>query len=866
MKVLPSKTTTKKKTSASSKTGSSKTKGKKSASSRNTSKKALNAEIRKKEITAGIAMLLLGIILLVIAFQPPITGMVGPAIKAVFMGIFGSFGYVIPMVLITLGIVLLFKKTVGINWGQVILWSVFFLCSALLFHTFFLREIFAGKKVVEVDYMVTTFSEYMKSCYSYGADTGRAAGGLGGVLSYWLLKNFGIFGVIFVPLTYILIVLIIKNRTTLRKLAESTKARMDESIERRMSQQTPLEKLGTEKPARETERRQIQPEYQAQRSKSKSSSKADALHVMKEKKQPLYVEDIRVSEYGAQDDEVLNTGFLLKHNTNPISSGRTIGYSVNEDQWSQALEEEQSKEQSTRHTKDESKPTIQINITDKDDYKSTAAAKQPAHSTEYQFPPLDIIAFTNNKLDESLRAECHTNARKLEDTLSSFRVDAKVVNITCGPTVTRYEMRPAPGVRVAKINNLSKDLAMALAATSVRIEAPIPNKNAVGIEVPNRTRALVGLRDILEGSKFKTAKSPLTICVGKDITGRNIVADLAKMPHMLVAGATGSGKSVFINSLILSLIYKSSPEDVRFIMVDPKKVELNIYNGIPHLLIPVVTKASMAASALNWAVKEMMKRYDIFAENGVRNLEAYNKLAATKSSKLKPFPSIVIIVDELADLMQVASAEVEDAIYRLAQLARAAGMHLVIATQRPDVKVITGTIKANIPCRVAFSVNQLVDSRTILDGSGAEHLLGNGDMLFKFSGKPMRLQGAFVADKEVEKVCKFLRAEGVKYDDTVIEDVKKIEQQSHDGPGSFSGESGDGFDRLMPDAVKVIYENDKTSTSFVQRKLRIGYNRAASIMDDLERVGVLSPAEGSSPREIIVTYGTAMQIVTGEDE
>ncbi|MBN2880089.1 MAG: DNA translocase FtsK [Clostridia bacterium] len=861
---MPSKTTTKKKTSASSKTGSRKTTGNKAASGRNTSKKALNAEIRKKEISAGIAMLLSGIILLVIAFQPPITGMVGPAIKAVFMGIFGSFGYVIPMVLITLGIVLLFKKTVGINWGQVILWSIFFLCSVLLFHTFFLREIFAGKRVVEVDYMITTFSEYMKSCYSYGADTGRAAGGLGGVLSYWLLKNFGIFGVIFVPLTYILIVLILKNKSTLRTLAESTKARMDESIERRMSQQTPLEKLGAEKPARETERRQIQPEYQSQR--STSSPKADTLHVMKERKQPLYVEDIRVSESGSPEEGDLNTGFLLKHNTNPISSGRTNSYSVNEDQWSQALEEEHSKESVGRHTKDEAKPTIQINITDKDDYKAAATAKQPAHATEYQFPPLDIIAFSNNKLDESLRAECHTNAMKLEETLSSFRVDAKVINITCGPTVTRYELRPAPGVRVAKINNLSRDLAMALAATSVRIEAPIPNKNAVGIEVPNRTRSLVGLRDILEGSKFKTSKSPLTICVGKDITGRNIVADLAKMPHMLVAGATGSGKSVFINALILSLIYKSSPEDVRFIMVDPKKVELNIYNGIPHLLIPVVTKASMAASALNWAVKEMMKRYDIFAESGVRNLEAYNKLAATKGSGLKPFPSIVIIVDELADLMQVASAEVEDAIYRLAQLARAAGMHLVIATQRPDVKVITGTIKANIPCRVAFSVNQLVDSRTILDGSGAEHLLGNGDMLFKFGGKPIRLQGAFVADKEVEKVCDFLRAEGVKYDDTVIEDVKKIEQQSQDGPGSFSGESGDGFDRLMPDAVKVIYENDKTSTSFVQRKLRIGYNRAASIMDDLERVGVLGPAEGSSPREIIVTYGTAMQIVSGDDE
>ena len=858
---MPQKNTKRRTTSTAKTSSKSKAPAKKPAP-----KKLKKSEIKVREATAGVIMLLLGIILLVFAFQPPLTGIVGPAIKAVFVGTFGSLAYVLPMILIILGILLILKKKVGINWLQVTVWTVFFLCTALFFHIFFLREIFA-KRVIEVDFSQVTLKDYLSLSYNYAIASNGSSGGLGGLLSFWLLKNFGVFGVTFVPVTYILIVLIVKNKDLLSQTIKSSKARMDERIELKKSQLTPLEKMGAESPAASVSRRKI-PDS-ASVSIAKSTPDKKAIHVLKKKNEKLYVEDIKniPDNFSGEDD--LNTDFLLKHNKQPLSpGGRT--YKVDEAQWNQALENEKAKQSefssSSRHTKADDKPTIQINITDKEDYSGKAEHSEPKHSSEYTFPPLDLIAFSNNKMDESLRAECHANAMRLEETLNSFRIEAKVINITCGPTVTRYEMRPAPGIRVAKINNLSRDLAMALAATSVRIEAPIPNKNAVGIEVPNRTRSLVGLRDILEGSKFKTSKSPLTICVGKDITGRNIVADLTKMPHMLVAGATGSGKSVFINALILSLIYKSSPKDVRFIMVDPKKVELNVYNGIPHLLIPVVTKASMAASALNWAVKEMLKRYDIFAENGVRNLESYNKLAEAKANNLEPFPRIVIIVDELADLMQVASAEVEDAIYRLAQLARAAGMHLVIATQRPDVKVITGTIKANIPCRVAFSVNQLVDSRTILDGSGAEHLLGNGDMLFKFGGKPMRLQGAFVADKEVEKVCDFLKAEGVTYDNNVIEDVKKIEKQSQSSSGGDDGDFGSEFDNLLPDAVKVIYDNEKASTSMVQRKLRIGYNRAARIIDDLERLGVLGPADGSKPRDIMVTYGTAMQIVDGESD
>ncbi|MEX1376359.1 MAG: DNA translocase FtsK [Eubacteriales bacterium] len=865
---MPSKTNSRKKTSTAKTSSTRKTTTGKTTSKKAAPKKPVKSEQKKNEVMIGIITCVTSLFVLIIMFQSSITGAKGYAIKSAVVGTFGSFGYLIPVLGFIVGLILILKKEAGIRWGQVTLWTVFVLCAVLFYHTFFLRKIFA-MKVVDVDFLTTTFKDYIKSSYDYGvASRGGSAGALGALLSYWLLKNFSIFGAVFVPLTYMLIVLIVKNHVLLGEFIRNTKEGIEMRIEERESRETPLERLGKDVPiAAESGRRKVHDEYPApERAVASPPHKSESLHVMKDSKHKLYVENIKNASDNFDEDSELNTDFLLRHNKQPLSSANGGRYAVDEDQWEYALEKEQSHKPSrSASSKAVGDLPIQIRMTDDDDYKKDVPAHPAKEDEEYKFPPLDLIAFSSNKQDASLRAECHANAMKLEETLSSFRVDAKVINITCGPTVTRYELRPAPGVRVAKINGLSKDLAMALAATSVRIEAPIPNKNAVGIEVPNRTRSIVGLRDILEGSKFKTATSPLTICVGKDITGRNIVADLAKMPHMLVAGATGSGKSVFINSLILSLIYKSSPNDVRFIMVDPKKVELNVYNGIPHLLIPVVTKASMAASALNWAVKEMMKRYDIFAENGVRNLDGYNKLANSKKG-METMPRFVIIVDELADLMQVASAEVEDAIYRLAQLARAAGMHLVIATQRPDVKVITGTIKANIPCRVAFSVNQLVDSRTILDGSGAEHLLGNGDMLFKFTGKPIRLQGAFVADKEVEKVCSFLKAEGVKYDNNVLEDVKKIEKQAQSDSGGGYDSPLDEFDNLLPDAVKVIYDHEKASTSMVQRKLRVGYNRAARIMDDLERLGVVGEADGSKPREIMVSYGTAMQIVSGDDD
>ena len=433
-----------------------------------------------------------------------------------------------------------------------------------------------------------------------------------------------------------------------------------------------------------------------------------------------------------------------------------------------------------------------------------------------------------------------------------------MTNISCGPTVTRYELHPEQGVKVSRILSLADDIKLNLAAADIRIEAPIPGKAAVGIEVPNKVNSIVYLRDLLESPEFKNHKSTLAFAVGKDIGGQVVVADLAKMPHLLIAGQTGSGKSVGINTMIMSLIYRSSPDDVKLIMIDPKVVELSVYNGIPHLLIPVVTDPKKAAGALNWAVAEMMDRYNKFAASNVRDLKGYNAKVQTLAESgdipadqiPKKLPQLVIIIDELADLMMVASNEVEDAICRLAQLARAAGIHLVIATQRPSVNVITGVIKANVPSRIAFSVASGVDSRTILDMNGAEKLLGNGDMLFYPSGypKPLRVQGAFVSDGEVSNVTEFLKEQNTDAGyNTEIE--KKLSQSSFGGGAGGQNER----DALFTDAGKFIIEKDKASIGMLQRMFKIGFNRAARIMDQLAEAGVVGEEEGTKPRKILMS-------------
>lgn len=473
----------------------------------------------------------------------------------------------------------------------------------------------------------------------------------------------------------------------------------------------------------------------------------------------------------------------------------------------------------------------------------------PQKQRRYHLPPLELLhPAQSSEQSPHLKENLTEQAAMLEQTLASFNVDARVVNVISGPSVTRYEIEPARGVKVQRITGLADDIALNMRAQSIRIEAPIPGKAAVGIEIENETRQMVGFREIVGSPAFRQHKSKLAFTVGRDIGGKPVVADLSKMPHLLIAGATGSGKSVCINTIINSILYKARPEEVKMVLIDPKMVELGNYNGIPHLLIPVVTDASKAAAALNWAVSEMTNRYKKFAAAGVRKIAEYNKMMRDEMNTNEILPQIVIIIDELADLMMVASSQVEDAICRLAQLARAAGMHLVIATQRPSVDVITGLIKANIPSRIAFMVSSQVDSRTIIDMPGAEKLVGNGDMLFKPQdlNKPKRIQGPYIDDEEVERVIQYVKSQSgeAEYSESVIE---KIEQ----GNGTRDRETNE--DELMTDAVDVVVAAGQASVSMLQRRFRIGYNRAARLIDGMEERGIVGPQDGSRPRTVLIS-------------
>lgn len=475
----------------------------------------------------------------------------------------------------------------------------------------------------------------------------------------------------------------------------------------------------------------------------------------------------------------------------------------------------------------------------------------------YVFPPTDLLQIRDSANDDDITEELRKNADTLTNTLQSFGVSAKVIDINRGPAVTRYELQPGAGVKVSKIANLSDDLALNLAAKSVRIEAPIPGKAAVGVEVPNKNRDIVNIRELIESAEFQNAKSKLTVALGKDIVGRVVLADLKDMPHLLVAGSTGSGKSVCINTMIMSLMYKARPDEVKLLLIDPKVVELNIYNGIPHLLIPVVTDPRKAAGALNWAVSEMLKRYQLFADNSVRDIEGYNRLADSRDD-MQRMPKVVIIIDELADLMLVAASEVEDSINRLAALARAAGMHLVVATQRPSVDVITGTIKSNIGSRIAFKTSSQVDSRTIISDGSAEKLLGKGDMLFYPQTDMRRVQGCFVSDKEVEDVVRFVKNGGTAaYDEGILDDIEKLaaKEKGKKASDDYAAEGG-GFDEgddMLDAAIECVIEMGMASTSMLQRKLKLGYARAARIIDQMEERGIVGPFEGSKPRQVLIS-------------
>ena len=502
-----------------------------------------------------------------------------------------------------------------------------------------------------------------------------------------------------------------------------------------------------------------------------------------------------------------------------------------------------------------------------------AAVEEPPVQQEYRLPPVSLLKLPKNTSNADVSEELKLNASKLVETLKSFGVQTRIVDITRGPTVTRYELQPSTGVKISKITGLADDIALNLATAGVRIEAPIPNKPAVGIEVPNRVTDTVTIREVIDSDEFRNARGALPAAFGRDIAGQITIGDIAAMPHMLIAGTTGSGKSVCVNSIIISLLYRFSPKDLRLIMVDPKMVEMVIYNGIPHLLVPVVTDARKASGALGWAVNEMLKRYATFSEHAVRDIKGYNRLAERAASgeemaqPLEHMPYIVVVIDELSDLMMAAPNEVEDAICRIAQMGRAAGINLIVATQRPSVDVVTGLIKANIPSRIALTVSSQIDSRTIIDTSGAEKLLGHGDMLYAPVGKkPTRVQGCYVSDEEVEDVVRFIKekqANEVKYDARIIEEMEQraaAESGGKKGKGAGESSSDGDSDPLIMEAVDVILDAGQASTSYLQRRLKVGYARAARLMDELEDRGIVGPQDGSKPRELLITRSQWQEI------
>ncbi len=521
-------------------------------------------------------------------------------------------------------------------------------------------------------------------------------------------------------------------------------------------------------------------------------------------------------------------------------------------------------------TPDEDKKEEKEESKEEEKDEQTSLYNTGAENRVYTFPPLTLLNAPKITRQSDSEGEIQQNAEVLMDTLSSFGVKTRLLGAVRGPAVTRYELQPSAGVRISKITQLSNDIALNLAATKVRIEAPIPNKAAVGIEVPNSVVSGVTLREILSSPNFKGSNNDLEVALGKDIAGNIITTDLGKMPHLLIAGTTGSGKSVCTNSMIVSLLYKSSPADVRLILIDPKMVEFNIYNGIPHLLIPVVTDPRKAAGALGWAVSEMENRYRLFAEHGVKDIASYNS-RAQNSDDLTPMPKIVIVIDEFADLMMTAPGDVESAVCRLAQKARAAGMHLVIATQRPSVNVITGLIKANITSRIALTVSSQIDSRTIIDAGGAEALLGRGDMLFKPYGsdRMLRVQGCFVSEKEIHDVVSYIKSnECAEYDQQVIDEIEKqaVKDKGQASRDIDDDEGDDRVDPMLTAAIECVIENGKASTSLLQRKLKVGYARAASLIDEMEERGIVSGYMGSKPREVLISHDQWVEMTMKESE
>ncbi|MEF2931939.1 MAG: DNA translocase FtsK [Clostridia bacterium] len=757
---------------------------------------------KKQDVTLVVVVLILASILMGVLIYSK-SGVIGETLSPFLGGIMGYVEYILPIGIFVVAIYIACQKETA--WmSKIVQFALMLLCIAIIMNVYAINK---GQVTVDNKQMQDVMGQF----YQLGAETGSGGGAAASIITIPLIKLLDKTGTVVLAIGGLVALTVSMFGIDLaNKISEAV-----EGVKERKEQEEKLLEVEDKKEKKETKKEK--------RLREKLEKEQAALDVEQLKINLNNEEPPKGKLFNIDKEEK-----LFKKNKKE------------EKQAPEFIEDPLFKTQE-KAKEDETKQVLQLEHT------------ITVEDENYEFPPLTLLKEGDKKAGKGNNRALTETASKLQKTLYNFGVVAKVEHVSVGPAITRYELKPSEGVRVSKIANLADDIALNLAAKTIRIEAPIPGKQAVGIEVPNEESEVVHLRDILDTDTFKNHKSKLAFALGKDVSGEEIVTDIAKMPHVMIAGATGSGKSVCINTLIASIIYKAKPSDVKLIMVDPKIVELSVYNGIPHLMIPVVTDPKKAAGALAWAVQEMENRYTKFAAKGVRDLAGYND-AVEKEDTLGKLPHIVIIIDELADLMMVAKNDVEGAICRLAQKARAAGMHLVIATQRPSVDVITGLIKANIPSRIAFAVSSQIDSRTILDQVGAEKLLGKGDMLFFPTGapKPVRVQGAFVSDKEVEKIVDFLKSNGeTTYRDDITEYIEKTNCTDKEIDEGIMDD--DETDSLLNEAIQTVIETGQASTSFIQRRFKVGYARAGRIIDQMEERGIISGYQGSKPREVLMT-------------
>ncbi len=798
---------------------------------------------KKSSMNFGvIGTIIFSILLTVLIYTE--SGYVGMALSDFFGGMFGIIKYVVPIGAFAVAIKMACKDDDGYISSKIFQYTLLLVFIAVILSVY---EIYNGE--INIDQKV---SDVVKDAYALGENS-IGGGALGTIAAVPLFKLFGKVGTIILSIGASLILFAVTFGIDISQMVSNwIQSGVDKRKEKQEERMIAREEY--EETRRQQHQQQIQARKEGKRTKTIKENRKAYLEIENDNEGPREIEpeQIKINLNGRTIEEDSNTRGRKKfrHGKDDILSiGNEEKIKMEPDfiEGNLFKKEEEKKEEKV-------KEVLQL---------EHAMAVEDEH---YEYPPVELLSKGTKKAIKGGAKALTEVATRLQKTLYSFGVQAKVENVSVGPAITRYELKPAEGVRVSKIANLADDIALNLAAETIRIEAPIPGKQAVGIEVPNTEKETVHFREVVESDAFQDSKSKLSVALGKDVAGNMEIADIAKMPHALIAGATGSGKSVCINTLITSIIYKAKPSEVKFVMVDPKVVELSVYNGIPHLLIPVVTDPKKAAGALAWAVQEMDNRYNLFAQKGVRDLKGYNAMAEKEG--IGTLPQIVIIIDELADLMMVAAKEVEDSICRLAQKARAAGMHLIIATQRPSVDVITGIIKANIPSRIAFAVSSQVDSRTILDQVGAEKLLGKGDMLFYPSGapKPVRVQGAFVSDEEVEKIVSFIKSNG---EATYSEDILETIENSNKSDKELAAETGDPDDDTDPflmDAIDVVVETGQASTSFIQRRFKVGYARAGRIIDQMEERGVISGYQGSKPRQVLMTLEKLQELKMGTAE